>query len=52
MNVTSPVNTYGTSAATQTLPIKRDTTSTVTPSTPLTPPSNPPHLGNTIDTTA
>jgi hypothetical protein len=57
MNVTSPSSTHSTQSTAQTLPIKRSTDTNNTSgaskatSTP-TPSSNPPYLGNSIDTKA
>jgi hypothetical protein len=50
MNVTSPTTHH----VPQSFPIKQPTDSSPAPTTPVTPtlPSNPPHLGNSIDTTA
>ncbi|MDR5740505.1 MULTISPECIES: hypothetical protein [unclassified Caballeronia] len=57
MNVTNPLATHRTQASASTLPIKRSqnaatSAGTAKSTTAPTTPANPPHLGNTIDTTA
>ncbi|WP_250455865.1 hypothetical protein [Caballeronia sp. ATUFL_M2_KS44] len=54
MNVTSPLATHKAQPSASTLPIKRnnETTTGESPAKSQTTPSNPPHLGNSIDTTA
>lgn len=56
MNVTGPIPSHATQASSHALPIRRsaDTPAveTANPNAKTTPPGNPAHLGNHVDTTA